>query len=342
MPLLTELENYPVEYNRYRHAAPDGASPVAEAGGVPKAAQKMPHSRAGAWSIWTSDFSFLSGFSLRPPDFSRLSSARRKSRSTGFHHLFLFLLLVSSSVCFGQRAKDARPAPLDPVQAEQEAHALVAEMLASRPDQNSTNTGQVRITDAADKERLIPVRFEITITPTNWINVYETMPSSGGRGGTKLTIIHSGDKPNRYELLDPATAGSTNAVAKVLTPDQLMVPFAGSDFWIADLGLEFLHWPKQRLLERNVIKHHKACRILQSINPSPVQGGYARVVSWIMIERPHGITHADAYDAQRNVLKHFDPKNLEKIEGEYQLEEMEIRNVKTDSQTVIKFNLAHQ
>ncbi len=215
-------------------------------------------------------------------------------------------------------------------------------MLASKPDQNTTNTGSVRIRDAADHERVIPVRFEITVTPTNWVNVYEALPSAGGRGGTKLTIIHSGEQPNRYELLDAAATGSTNTAARTLTTDQLMAPFAGSDFWIADLGLEFLHWPKQRLLERNVIKHHKACRVLESINPSPIPGGYARVVSWIMIERPHGITHADAYDAQRNVLKHFDPKNLEKIEGEYQLEEIEIRNVKTDSQTVIKFNLARQ
>ena len=121
-----------------------------------------------------------------------------------------------------------------------------------------------------------------------------------------------------------------------------MAPFAGSDFWIADLGLEFLHWPKQRLLERNVIKHHKACRVLESINPSPVPGGYARVVSWIMIESPHGISMRTLTMPERNVLKHFDPKNLEKIEGEYQLEEIEIRNVKTDSQTVIKFNLARQ
>ena len=92
------------------------------------------------------------------------------------------------------------------------------------------------------------------------------------------------------------------------------------------------------LLEKNVISHHKACRILESINPSPVPGGYARVVSWIMIESPHGLMHADAYDAQRNVLKRFDPKSLEKVEGEYQLEEIEMRNPITGSGTVIKFD----
>ena len=255
---------------------------------------------------------------------------------------FLPILFASSAVCLGQRQNEPRPAPLDPVQAENEARALVAEMLAQKPEQNTTNTGWVRIRDAAGKEREIPVRFEIVSAPTNWVSVYETLPSTNGPGGVKLTVIHSGERPNRYELIDQAEAGATNTVTKELTPDQTMIPFAGSDFWVADLGLEFLRWPHQRLLERNAISHHKACRKLESVCPAPVPGGYARVVSWIMIESPHGIVHADAYDARDEILKRFDPANVEKIQGEYQLEEIEMRNRQTGSQTWIKFNLAHE
>jgi hypothetical protein len=247
--------------------------------------------------------------------------------------------LVCSSICFGQRQNEPRPAPLDPVEAVKEARALVSDMLAQMPDQNVTNTGRVTIRDAAGKEREIPVRFEVTFTPTGWASVYEILPSAGGPGGMKLSVIHSGEQPNRYELFDPAAGGATNAAAKELAQDQIMVPFAGSDFWIADLGLEFLHWPKQRLL-RKEMRHSKSCSVLESINPAPVPGGYSRVVSWLMIERPHGIIHADAYDARGERFKQFDPKSLEKIQGEYQLEEMEIRNRRSGSQTVIKFNLA--
>jgi hypothetical protein len=257
----------------------------------------------------------------------------------GFLPRTLLLLLVGSSVCFGQRQNEPRPAPLDPVQAEQEARALVAAMLAQKPDQNATSTGSVKIRDAAGKTREIPVRFEISSTPTNWVSVYETLPSATQPGGLKLTVIHADEQPNCYTLLDPAAAGATNAAARRLTPDQIMTPFASSDFWIADLGLEFLHWPKQRLL-RKEMRHSKSCNVLESLNPAPVPGGYARVVSWIMIESPHGIVHADAYDARGELLKRFDPKSLEKVQGEYQLEEMEIRNRKTGSQTVIKFDLA--
>ena len=257
---------------------------------------------------------------------------------SGVLYRLLPLLLLSAMACFGQRNRESRPALLDPVEGAQQGRALAAKLLAQRPEQNGTNTGWVKIRDPEGKEREIAVRFEVAITPTNWASVYETLPSAVGPGGIKLTVIHSGAQPNRYELLDRPAADATNVVAKQLAPEQIMAPFAGSDFWIADLGLEFLHWPKQQLL-RKEMRLGKSCNQLESINPAPVPGGYARVVSWIMIESPHGIVHADAYDAQDKVIKRFEPKSLEKVRGEYQLEEMQISNRKTGSQTVIKFNL---
>ena len=252
----------------------------------------------------------------------------------------LLWLLIWALPCFAQRTAESRPPPLDPVQGEKEARALVADMLAQVPDHNTTNTGLVRIRNAAGNERQIPVRFEVYSTPTNWASVYEVVSSPAGPGGAKLTVFHQGEQPGRYELLAPAAGGGTNAVPQILTPAQIMAPFAGSDFWIADLGLEFLHWPSQRVL-RYEMRHSKTGKVLESINPAPAPGGYARVVSWIMSEPPHGILHADAYDAKGELVKLFDPKNVEKVQGEYQLEEMEIRNRRTGSATFIKFNLEH-
>jgi hypothetical protein len=263
---------------------------------------------------------------------------KRRHFSPGFLERTLLLLLACSFTCYGQRQNEPRPAPLDPVQAEQEARALVADMLAQKPEQNTTNTGLARIRDASGKEREIPLRFEITATATNWASVYETLTPAGEPGGERLTVIHAIGQPNQYLLVNSAGA-TTNAAPRELTPDQTMIHFAGSDFWVADLGLEFLHWPKQRML-RKEMRHSKSCEVLESINPHPVPGGYARVVSWIMIESPHGIIHADAYDAQGQILKRFDPANVEKIQGEYQLEEIEMRNPKAGTRTWIKFNLA--
>ena len=215
----------------------------------------------------------------------------------------------------------------------------MAELLAPKPDQNSTNTGTVRIRDAEGKESEIPARFEIVCTPTNWMSIYETLTSPGGPAKQKLTVIHNGDLPNQYLLMEQPSSGSTNASPKQLTPSQTMIPFASSDFWLADLGLEFLHWPEQRLLKKEM-RHSKSCDVLESTDPHPVPGGYSRVVSWITIESPHAIVHADAYDSHNELVKLFDPTNLEKIHGDYQLAEMEMRNHRTGSHTWIKFDLS--
>jgi len=41
-------------------------------------------------------------------------------------------------------------------------------------------------------------------------------------------------------------------------------------------------------------------------------------------------------------VKRFDPTEVEKVHGEYQLQEMEIRNRKTGSRTWIAFNLGEE
>ena len=116
-----------------------------------------------------------------------------------------------------------------------------------------------------------------------------------------------------------------------------MAPFADSDFWIADLGLEFFHWPDQKVL-RHEDKRTRACAVLESTNPNPAPGAYSRVDSWIDNET-FGIVHAEAYDANGKLLKVFDPKSFKKVNGQWELQDMEIRNVQTKSRTSIKFDL---
>ena len=245
--------------------------------------------------------------------------------------------LVLAALCFlalsglGQRQPDLRPPPLDPMQAERQAREVVSEMLAQKPEQNATNTGVLRIRDRDRKEREVPVRIDTVTTPTNWFTVYETTGS--GSTSVKLTVFHFPKGPNEYLLGQPAASEP-----KKFSGAQIMVSFAGSDFWVADLGLEFLHWPRQRLL-RKEMRHSRFCEVLESIDPNPAPGGYSRVVSWIEIEQPHGVVHADAYDASNKRIKEFDPTKVEKIEGVYQLKSMQIRNLRSGSQTVIEFDL---
>ena len=124
-----------------------------------------------------------------------------------------------------------------------------------------------------------------------------------------------------------------------LKGDQTFIPFGGSDFWLCDLGLEFFHWPKQKVLPKptNLVRGREYT-LLESTNPDPSTNGYSRVLSSIDKETG-GILEAEAYDAKGNLLKVFEPKSFKKVNGQWELQEMEIRNVQTGSRTRLEFDL---
>jgi hypothetical protein len=244
--------------------------------------------------------------------------------------IWVLAMVVGIDAAFGQPRRLEQPPTLSAAEGAREAKALVAEMLAERPEQNSTNVGVLKIRDSEGNQRQIPLKIVTLITRTNWLQIYETSPTPSSPAIT-LTIIHTSQNTNQYLL-----SSSANSSRKLLTAAELMAPFAGSDFWIADLGYEFLHWPKQTVI-KNDMRHSRACKVLESINPNPWSGGYTRVVCWITVEKPHAPVHADAYDASGK-FKQFDPKNLEKVNGVYQIESVEMRNSKTGSHTVLEFD----
>jgi hypothetical protein len=124
-----------------------------------------------------------------------------------------------------------------------------------------------------------------------------------------------------------------------LTGDQIMASFAGSDFWICDLGLEFLHWPEQKVLRGDTARG-QLCKVLESTNPNPSTNGYSRVLCWIDNETL-GIVEAEAYDAKNKKLKEFYPKDFQKDKatGQWQVGSMEIDNVQTGSRTRLELDL---
>ena len=234
--------------------------------------------------------------------------------------------------CPAQKPADARPSPtVDPVEAENLGRELAAQLRGQKPGENSSNKGWLKIRNDGGKLLEIPAKFQIIITPTNWLSVYETTASSNRSGATKLAVVCADNQPNQYLLSESA------APPKKLAGNEAMIPFAGSDFWLADFGREFLHWPKQLLLRKQVHRS-RSCQQLESINPDPVPGSYARVVTWIDTETG-GIMDAEAFDARNELIKRFSLGPVKKIRGQWQLEEMEMRNRKTGSRTWIEFDL---
>jgi hypothetical protein len=270
----------------------------------------------------------LCSFAANPPAFGLRPSFGFRLSAFGF--------LLLAFACSAQPKSELAPTPpLEPAEGIRQAKALVARLLAQKPDQNATNNAQLKIRDPKGQQREVPIRFSVFLTATNWLSVYQAAPD-GNPPGEVFTVIHIDGQPNQY-LLRPSDSDSPVCQ---LTRPQLMQPFAGSDFWLADLSLDFLQWPEQRVLRKHMRKN-LFCDELQSTNPDQATGAYSNVVAWIAVNRPDEIvvTHADASDAAGKLLKEFDPKKVQKINGTWQLEEMEIRNRQTRSRTRIEFNL---
>lgn len=283
---------------------------------------------------------------LGKPWLARTCSAAHGSLKTAgpiLGRLLLFITLLLSLSGFAQVNNPApRPTPLPRAEGEQLARSLITNLLSQKPSENSSNAAVVEMRGSGRKRSQSPARFEVLVTATNYVNLYGAPVPGLGRW-MSLAIVHADDRPNEYLLSEPAAEGATNRPPKILPATQLNMPFAGSDFWAEDLGLEFLHWPQQRVLLKEM-RGSVFCAVLESVNPHPGRGDYSRVVSWIGINHPDEIVlvHADGYDEQNRLLKEFAPKGLKKVNGAWQLESMEMRNVQADSRTVITFKLPDQ
>jgi len=247
--------------------------------------------------------------------------------------LFVVVLLLGGRLLLAAADPPPPPKSLDPAEAARQGRALVADILAQTPTENLTNTGWLKIRDGKGKRTEFPVRFEILAGAAEWSSRYETLPATNGTSAEQLAVFHAGSQSNRYELSLDAGTNQRTLGPRTITP---WMPFAGSDFWVADLGLDFFHWPEQRIL-KSELRRSRSCQVLESVNPQPAPAAYSRVVSWIDSETS-AILQAQAYDAAGKLLKEFDPKKVKKVNGQWQLEEMEIDNFQTGSRTRIEFS----
>jgi hypothetical protein len=162
---------------------------------------------------------------------------------------------------------------------------------------------------------------------------YETK-GGGDQPPQRLSIKHTPGKPTVYLYAEG------KGELRELASHELNLPMAGSDFWLMDLGLDFLHWSQQRVTEFEM-RRGRSCRVLESRDPKPIPGGYARVLSWVDVETD-GILMAEAYDSAGTKLKNFKVGSFKKVRGKYELQDMEIENPKAKTRTKLEFDLETQ
>jgi len=218
--------------------------------------------------------------------------------------------------------------------AEIQGHQLAQQLCDLRPAESFTNTGVLEIRDGKGNRTNYPAKCTVIVEATNWDCIYEAIQRSKTDQPIWvyiLSVTHSERKPNNYITFVDHGLGAS------IPNSETMLPFCHSDFWLADLGLEFFHWPQQKVLKKEV---HRSCgcTVLESTNPNPTTNGYSRVVSWIDNDSL-GIVEAYAYDANGKKLKNFYPKNLEKVNGQYQVQSMVMENLQTGSKTHLEFDL---
>jgi hypothetical protein len=223
--------------------------------------------------------------------------------------------------------------------AEIQGRQLAQQLLEQGPVTNFVQTGVLNIHADKGKRSEIPLRIQTLVNGTGWQAVYETTSPSNR---VRLIVLHETGQPNGYYLWESLEGldAETDRKATALGGSKIMTPFAGSDFWVADLGQDFFHWPQQKLLKK-VVRSSRGCSVLESVNPDPATNGYSRVMSWIDSESL-GPLHAEAYDVKGKLLKEYDAKKVKKVNGQWQVEEIEICNDQTGSRTRLEFDLKKQ
>jgi hypothetical protein len=215
-----------------------------------------------------------------------------------------------------------------------DGQALAAQLRSTPPPEDVEVTGRIRLRLEDGRRTSRAFRYRVLSGGDQWQQIFES-PAAGALSAQTLVIDHRVDAAPVYTLTEGVGASNT----MTLTGDGAMIPYAGSDFWLADLGLDFLHWPEQRIDRdtRLTMRKGRSCRVLESINPQPGAAGYTRVRSWVDL-KTGGIIIAEAYGNDNRPMKEFEIGGFTKVNERWVLKNMEMRNLRSDTRTVLEFH----
>ena len=101
------------------------------------------------------------------------------------------------------------------------------------------------------------------------------------------------------------------------------------------MGMEFLHWPTQRLLRKGICRG-QSCDILESVLPPGQTNAYVRVESCFDIDTG-GPVLITADNAAGKTVTVFRPTVFRRVRGKLELSDIEMEDLRTGSTTVLHF-----
>jgi hypothetical protein len=250
---------------------------------------------------------------------------------------WMCVFLLGASALLQAQAPASVPEPDGPT---------LATMLCSmEPLENSEVRGRLQVKQKKNAYEA-PMTCKVIRKTGSWESVFEA-GASQKTGPEKLVIIHIPGKENQYLYARAEKPSAPLPELQSISADRAATTgFAGSDYSLADLGLDFLRWPKQQRLP-DATRLDRPCYVLESVNERASE--IVRVRSFIDKEYS-GMLGSQGFPAllvvegfdihNKDVVKEFSlhGSSFKKVNGRYQLEKMEISNEKTDSQTVMRFD----
>jgi hypothetical protein len=263
----------------------------------------------------------------------RPSIVHDRSAAQTARSCLLAVLLALIMICPPLALRQGLAAPAAPGAEAgiEEGTALARELCAQKPRENLATRGLLSLRDEAGHRTEIPIKFALVLETNGWRTLYETEPTNG-TASIGLLIRHFEHGTNRYYLATNSEPAALDMLGRASNPPSIWQPFAGSDFALGDLGLEFLHWPTQKIVKTDP-RRGRRFSVLESQH-QPESGGYARVLSWID-PNTGGMLRAEAYNSDGQQVKEFRVRSVKRG----QLKELEIRNFLTHSITRLEFDL---
>ncbi len=132
-------------------------------------------------------------------------------------------------------------------------------------------------------------------------------------------ILQLGDKSSR--LVEVTKSGTE----KVVTDAQYDRKVRGTEITYEDLAMRFLYWPVAKIVGHDIMLTRN-CWKLRVEPGSPKNSQYGYVLLWI--EKQSGaLVQVETYDRAGKLLKRFEVKSVQKIEGGYILKQMRIQEM---------------